>query len=125
MLTEHVSRWLYAYFKHEYSVEHLVDLFARYVRARCLYPRTRERVHLYLSAWQTALQHLKVHVHEYFAEDDPNNTCPPAFEIQIDWCLSFLDSCQEDFKHIKGLRGLYRFQSFASRVKDAWIELTD
>jgi hypothetical protein len=144
MLEETVSQLLYEYFKQEHIVEHLMGMAARYTRCALVFPHHAEDSFRYLSGWVTALTELRGRLREFVARDEewralerdvapltePDEVIQSIFETQIDWCLTFFETCvayahsmttRDPPVRLRTRRG---FDRFTLRAQQAWIQLT-
>jgi hypothetical protein len=146
MLEETVSQLLYEYFKQERIVEHLMEMAARYTRYALVFPLRADESFRYLSGWVTALTQLRDRLTEYVAQDEewlaleraartptdppPSEIIQSLFETQIDWCLTFFETCVEYTFTVsrrgQGQRPRTRrgFDRFTTRAQQAWTRLT-
>jgi hypothetical protein len=140
MLDETVGLLLYEYFKHETIVEHLMGLVSRYTRCALLYPHTAEDAFRYLSGWVAALTQLRNQLDELVRQDDewlaferaaqwgsepPETVIRTVFETQIDWCLTFVETCMAYTQQRQGRpRTRLGFDRFTAHAQHAWVQLT-
>lgn len=149
MLDDTVTLLLYDYFKQDRIVEQLTSVAARYTRCALMYPDTARDTFLYLTGWVTALARLRQQVEllvglddewlelertlalqhaAYPINDRPGEVLRMIFETQIDWCLTFFETCvsyADYMAHGHGRpRTRHAFERFTAHAQHAWSQLT-